>query len=72
MNMHAVERRWAGLVPLFERAGALPPDELDAFLDRLGDAELRDALRALLSGTTRTGASRCTSIASSPASVDRT
>ncbi len=56
MNMHAIERRWAELVPLFERAGALPPDELDAFLDRLGDAELRDALRALLSGTTRTGA----------------
>ena len=56
MNMHAIERRWAELVPLFERAGALSPDELDAFLDRLGDAELRDALRALLSGTTRTGA----------------
>ena len=56
MTMHAIERRWAELVPLFEQAGALPPGQLEVFLDRLDDAELREALRALLSGTTRTGA----------------
>jgi serine/threonine-protein kinase len=51
-----IEQRWAELVPLFDHAGTLDDAARRCFVDRIGDAQLRVALEALLAGAQSGGA----------------
>ena len=53
---HAIERRWAELVPLFEAAGVLEGDARRRYVAEIADPELRAALESLLEASTREGA----------------
>jgi len=48
-----LERRWRELAPLFDHAFELDATARSAYLDSIGDSELREALCTLLAGTDR-------------------